>query len=108
MAREAHLDTKADANFISKTLVDLLGFSLSPCTGKHFEAANGLVSPLGEVSIYFHWQISPKTFKKRFFVLENIPYDLILGINFISEYEIFRFNGRLLPLALAHISKGTI
>ena len=45
--------------------------------------------------------------KKRFFVLPDsgsLPYDIILGINFISEFEVYLFNNSLPVLALANIT----
>ena len=106
-SREARLDTQADGNFMSETLVDFLGHEVSPYTSGRFNTASGDVIPMGEVSVIFQWQESAKMRKKRFLVLPdtgNLPYDIILGINFISEFEVYLFNNSLLVLALANMT----
>ncbi|KAL9602658.1 MAG: hypothetical protein Q9219_001647 [cf. Caloplaca sp. 3 TL-2023] len=108
MVYDAHLDTKADGNFISSELLGLLGYEQVAYEGRTFEAVDKEVVPQGTASIYFTIEAakSQKLFKKRFHVVDGLPYDLLLGVNFIAEYEIFSFNGSLLPLALAPLSSG--
>ena len=105
---EGHLDTKADANIASQILVDLLGHALSSYQGQDFQAASGPVTPRGKVEIFFRLEESQKIHHEEFLVLEDPPYDLILGISFIQKYRVYKFNGSLLPFALAPQSKGNI
>ncbi|MCJ1460332.1 hypothetical protein MMC28_010711 [Mycoblastus sanguinarius] len=51
--RVARLDTLADGNFISETLVEFLDYHVQPYTGALYRAATGEIKPSGEVSIYF-------------------------------------------------------
>ena len=106
-SREARLDTQADGNFMSETLVDFLDHKVRPYTGRRFNTASGDVTPIGEVSVFFQWQESARLRKKRFLVLPDtgsLPCDIILGINFISEFEVYLFNKNLLVLALANMT----
>ena len=108
-SREAKLDTQADGNFITDTLVDFLGYEIRPYNGPAFQIASIEVRPIGEVTIFFKWQKSRKIRKKKFLVLEdsgNLPYDILLGIRFICEFEVYKFNGSLFILALAPLSSG--
>lgn len=102
---EAGLDTQADCNLISGNLVDYLGYKIRPYEGRYFESAHGRLTPVGEVSIYFRMQRLRKMRKKIFLVFQNPPYDLILGINFIEESEMY-VNGKILVLRLARESSG--
>ena len=108
MSTEGHLDTKADANIASQNLVNLLGHALSSYQGQNFQAAGGPVTPRGKVEIFFWPEESQKIYHEEFLVLEDLPYDLVLGIRFIKKYQVYKFNGSLLPLALAPESKGNI
>ena len=108
MSTEGHLDTKADANAASQTLVNYLGHALSSYQGQDFKTASGPVTPRGKVEIFFRREESQKIHHEEFLVLEDPPYDLILGIRFIEKYQVYKFNGSLLPLALAPESKGNI
>jgi hypothetical protein len=108
MPTQGHLDTKADANIASRNLVNALGHTLLLYQGQNFRAASGPVTPCGKVKIFFRLEEPQKICHEEFLVLEDPPYDLILGIRFISEYKVYKFNGSLLPLALAPESKGNI
>jgi len=108
MSAKGHLDTKADANIASRNLVDILGHALLPYQGQNFQAASGPVTPCGKVKIFFRREELQKIHQEEFLVLEDPPYDLILGIRFIEKYHVYEFNGSLLPLALAPESKGNI
>lgn len=101
-SREARLNTQADGNFMSETLVDFLDHKVRPYTGRRFKTASGDVTPIGEVSVSFQWQESTRLRKKRF--LGSLPCDIILGINFISEFEVYLFDNNLLVLALANLT----
>ena len=105
---EGHLDTKADANIASQILVNLLGHALSSYQGQNFQAVSGPVTPRGKVEIFFRLEESQKIHYEEFLVLEDPPFDLILGISFIKKYRVYKFNGSLLPLALTPESKGNI
>ncbi|KAL2045236.1 hypothetical protein N7G274_002319 [Stereocaulon virgatum] len=105
--REARLDTQAYGNFISETFVEFLDYTIRPYDGNGFRSALGNIVPIGEVSIFFDMQPSKKLKKRRFLVLEDseaLPCDLILGIKFISEFNLYNFDGSLLILALAPMS----
>jgi hypothetical protein len=107
--REARLDTQANGNFVSETFVEYLAYETRPYEGNGFRSALGNVMPIAEVSIFFEWVQSEKMRKRRFLVLkdsDDLPYDLILGINFINEFKIYKFDGSLLVLALAPLSSG--
>jgi hypothetical protein len=109
VTRDARLDTQADGNFISETLVDFLGCKPQEYHGLGFRTACGEVLPIGTATIYFEWKESRKLRKRRFLVLsdeEEQPFDLILGNKFINDYKIYNFNPDLLVLALAPSSSG--
>ncbi|KAL2044475.1 hypothetical protein N7G274_003180 [Stereocaulon virgatum] len=104
ITREAQLDTQADGNFISETLVDFLGCRMQEYHGPGFWTAGGKVLPIGTATIYFEWEKSKKLRERRFLVLsdkEEQPFDLILGNKFINDYKIYNLSSDLLVLALA-------
>ncbi|KAI0428040.1 hypothetical protein F5Y09DRAFT_314530 [Xylaria sp. FL1042] len=107
--RVGHLDTKADANLISSVLSDFLGHERMQYHGPNFSAVgNAHVVPKGQIDVFFSWKRSPtnKLHKETFLVFDNLPYDIILGNNFLQTHEAYVFNGKLLPLALKPASKG--
>lgn len=109
MTREAQLDTQADGNFISETLVDFLGCEIQEYHGLDFRTAGGEVLLIGTATIYFEWEESKKLRKRKFLVLsdeEEQPFDLILGNKFINDYKIYNFKPDLLVLTLAPSSSG--
>lgn len=101
---EGRLDTQADGNFISKSLVVFLGHKIRPYEGRGVLSGGGRITPSGMVSVCFHLQGLGKL-KKSFFVLPNLPYDLFLGFNFIKEWKMY-VNGNIFVLRLAPISPG--
>lgn len=101
---EARLDTLADGNFISKSLVAFLGYKIRPYEGRDFISANGRITPSEKVSIYFRLR-GLRQLKKSFVVLPYLPYDLVFGINFIEERGMYA-NGNIFVLRLAPISPG--
>jgi len=106
----AYLDTQADSNFISQSSVQFLGHEIHPYEGRSFTGAGTTVTPLGTADIFFRWKSSAtkKLHIEKFLVLEDIPYDLILGNSFLDKNQVYVFNGSLLPLALKPPSDGSV
>jgi hypothetical protein len=95
----ALLDTGADANLVSWTQIHFLGFEYSKYTGGAYGGAGGKIVPLGEVDICFHWAQSStrKLHHERFLVLEDLPYEMVLGKGFIEKNRVYWFDTSLLP-----------
>ena len=106
MVRDAHLDTKATTDFISNNLVELLGHNIEEYKGGQISTAASLIKPVGQVSLIFEWQGARKVRKRKFLVVNGLPYDIILGIHFISEFEVYSVGDTLLTMALSPLKKG--
>ncbi|KAH6652865.1 hypothetical protein BKA67DRAFT_646874, partial [Truncatella angustata] len=94
----AHLDTKADANFMSEVLFDLLGHEGSVYHGKGFDTGNGSITPHQKVKVDFRCTKSERWHREEFIVIKDFIYDMILGIGFINKYDVFQFKGNLLTM----------
>ena len=106
VTRDGHLDTKAGADFISKTLVGLLGYKIHTYRGSHILTGNGLLTPIGQISPYFQGQKRSKTMKRKFLVVRNLPVDIILGIGFINEFKVYSIGPFLLVMGLSPLKEG--
>lgn len=78
---------------------------IRPYHGGDIATARGLDTPIGEVSIYLEPQTQKILSWKKFLVLQNLPCDLVLGIEIIDEWRVYK-NRRLLTLRLAPKSPG--
>ena len=106
MTRDGHLDTKASANYISNDLAELLGHRICTYNGGQISTAAGAIKPIGQISLYFEWQKSSKLRKRTFLVVRDLPFDIILGIGFITEFEVYSVGNILLVMALSPLRKG--
>ncbi|CZR63607.1 uncharacterized protein PAC_13504 [Phialocephala subalpina] len=96
----AILDTGADDNCMSKGLVNFAGYAISQYTGRGYIGVGGRVRPLGTVKVSFRWDKSNIIHCKTFVVFDGLPVNMILGKGFISDCQLFQFNGKLLPIVL--------
>ena len=106
MSRDAHLDTQATADFISSDLVEMLGYNIDACEDVQVSTAAGSIKPIGQISLYFEWQKSKKLRKRKFLVIRDLPFDIVLGIKFITEFEVYRIGDILLVMALSPLKEG--
>ena len=106
MTRDAKLDTMASTNFVSSVLVEQLGHSIEPFEGGEIVTAAGTTTPIGQVSLFFEWQGTRKLRKRKFVIVEDLPVDIILGIGFITEFEIYSINKSLFAMALSPLKNG--
>ena len=107
MTRDAHLDTKASANYVSSVLVEQLGHTTDAFEGGEITTAAGTITPIGQVSLVFEWQGSRKLRKRRFLIVEDLAFDVILGIGFITEFGVYSIGSHcLLVMALSPLKKG--
>jgi hypothetical protein len=109
----AILDTGADADFISETFRDLLGYDIDPepYDGRSFiDASSNTFRPTSVVKIFFRWRqesSAENLMKRKFLVAPNLPpsVNMILGNAFIAQYEVLQFNGKFLPIRLTPLSE---
>ena len=106
ISREARIDTQASADFISSELAGLLGHNLSKYEGGQFLTAAGNIVPIGQISPYFEWRKSAKIRQRTFCVIKGLPVDLILGIGFIREFQVYTVGNTLFLMALSPLTKG--
>ena len=106
IVRDGHLDTKASADYISSDLAELLGHRIVAYQGGRIATAAGAIEPVGQISLFFEWRKSSKLRKRIFTVVKDLPFDIILGIGFISEFGVYQIGDFLLVMALSPLKKG--
>lgn len=89
----AWLDNGSEANFISKTLYDKLEGVSASQTRQEFEAFNGrVVTALGKATLRVEWESRRQwpagPVGLEFFIIYNLPADLIIGANTIQEHSL--------------------
>ena len=96
----ARLDTGMEDNAMSKECADQTGIEIMPYTGSDLLAAEGTAHPLGqlEVPLYFENFRAAKTWKVRFIILPDPPFDVAFGRVFISKADLLKRNPEALPL----------
>ncbi|KAH0539049.1 hypothetical protein FGG08_004395 [Glutinoglossum americanum] len=89
LKRKACTDTGADANFVDYEVVRRTGLEVQKITdGICFQVGDGRkLTPVAELEMDFTVGGRPhKTYSERFLVVEDAPYDAILGNEFCGKY----------------------
>jgi hypothetical protein len=89
----AWLDNGSEANFMSKTLYDMLEGVPASRTRQEFEAFNGqVVTALGKATLRVEWephrQWPAGPVELEFFIIYNLRTDLLIGANTIQEHSL--------------------
>ncbi|KAH8883713.1 hypothetical protein GQ53DRAFT_424753 [Thozetella sp. PMI_491] len=97
----ALLDTGSGRNCIVGALAKELAYKAHPCPGSgRVYGVGGGVEVRGVVEVIFRREGSPRLLKEPFLVLDDLPYDLILGRGFLAKYHVIEISTVLLPISL--------
>ena len=106
----AKLDTGCDENWICTELLHRAGIGehVAPVDVKsQYTAFGGAeIEPVGTIDVSWHAQNAAKSRTTNFLVLTEVPFDMILGREFIAEESIFMFEKPTLALRMGKFSKG--
>ena len=85
------LDTGSDFNLVSREVLDDMAFSgpYEPPKSTESMTLDGVTFPL-ETRVKLRWQFhkSMKTVRSRFYVVENAPFDVLIGKAVIAERDL--------------------
>ena len=97
----ARLDTGMEDNAISAEKAEESGFEIEPYTGHDLIVGDGKVfRPLGYIELQFHFQRvqAAKTWKVRFLIFPDPPFDVAFGRRFITKAKLIQRPGEALPV----------
>ncbi len=95
MLMRGRLDSGMKDNAISEEKAQETGISFEPYTGREIiEGSGGVFRPLGNIELSFHVEGSQaaKTWKARFLIFPNPPFDLAFGRDFIYKNKFFQLD----------------
>lgn len=100
----ARLDSGMEDNAISEEKALETGFAFEPYTGRDIIVGDGKTfRPIGFIELQFHFQRvqSAKTWKVRFLIFPDPPFDVAFGRNFIFKAKLFMRPSEALPMEYA-------
>ena len=102
------LDTQADGNFMSSSVANRHGIRSIDFTGTDNWTSGGGAEfrPRKEVP-HLSWGFrSHQEFTNKFYIIDDAPFDIVIGKEMISKHEILVENPRFLLMALKPLRKG--
>lgn len=84
---QVKLDSGSHDNWIGKHVRDRCNTQFEPTDGSklYVGAGGGNLRPIGRVTLIWYSENAAKTSETTFLVGENLPFDVILGVDFIME-----------------------
>lgn len=106
----ARLDTGMNGNFVKRSQAMLLGYPIEEYTGIPCIGINGSdYYPEGQVTLPFHFKSfhSARTWRVEFLVVtDDAPFDMALGIEFISHADLLRRTREALPVTFRKVDSS--